>query len=165
MKPAVQSFILAFVFFTLSTNVARGQEIYSVNANAIFMVGSLKEYYSSGFGVSAQYEYPLNEKIIGLIRAGFIYVPNDFDLGILIFSIPLQGGVKYMLNDTFYAQGMLGANVVNAVATFGSGSGTYFSMGAGVGAHLGKFDIAPHIDYVDNGWSHFGIRIGYRIER
>jgi len=165
MKPAKKTFLLFFTFIILSVNFSRGQEMYSVNANAIFMVGSLKEYYQSGFGVSAQYEFPFNDKIIGLIRAGFIYVPNDLNLGILIFSIPLQGGVKYMLNDTFYAQGMLGANVVNAVATFGSGSGTYFSAGAGVGAHLGKFDIAPHIEYVDNGWSHFGIRIGYRIER
>ena len=165
MKPAKKTFLLFFAFIILCMNPSRAQEMYSVNANAVFMVGSLKEYYSSGFGVSAQYEYPFSEKITGVIRAGFIYVPNDLDLGILIFSLPLQGGVKYMLNDTFYAQGMLGANVVNAVATFGSGSGTYFSMGAGVGAHLGKFDIAPHIDYVDNGWSHFGIRIGYRIER
>lgn len=158
------SFFFLLVFFACFIP-AKAQLSYGGHLHAVSYLGNLKEYYQGGYGVSAQVEYAFSDKISGVARTGFLYVPNDLELGILVFLIPFQIGAKYMLNDNFYAQGMIGAYQVNAVATFGSGSGTNFNIGAGVGAHLGRIDIAPHLDFVGNGWSQVGIRLGYRIEK
>lgn len=155
-------FLFAFLGFS---NKVQAQLSYSAHLHAITYLGDLKEYYNGGYGVSGQLEYPFSDKIIGVGRTGFLFVPNNLELGVLVFLIPFQVGIQYKLNDNFYAQGMLGGHQVNAVATFGTGSGTTFSFSAGVGAHLGKIDIAPHIDVVGNGWSHVGLRLGYRIEK
>lgn len=156
-------FIL-FIFTALGANHLSAQS-YSGSATAVAFVGELNEYYRSGFGVIGQYELDFTDKIIGVGQAGFIYIPNDFELGILIFTIPLQVGAKYMLNDKLYAQGMIGIHRVNAVAVFGTGSGSYFSGGLGVGAHLRKFEAAAYLNLVAQGWSCVGLRAGYRFEQ
>lgn len=159
---------IKLVIFALSLIISGqifSQRDLSVGAEISTIIGNLDEYYNNSFGVSGQYEFDFTDKITAVTHTGFLYVPNDLDLGVLIYLIPIKAGIKYRFNERFYAQGLGGIYYVNAVSTFGAGSGSFFTFSAGLGAQLGSIDITPHIDLVGNGWSQAGIRIAYYISQ
>jgi opacity protein-like surface antigen len=160
--------LLLSLGFSLLTGVSsvKAQTAYSVNGEVLAILGDLSTVYNTAFGATAQYEYTLNEKLTLFGRGGFLYVPNNLELSVLVYLIPIQGGVKYKLTDKLFAQGMVGAHVINAaIIGFGSGSSTQFGLGLGVGTQLGRIEVAPHLQLLGNGWTHAGLRVGLRFEQ
>jgi hypothetical protein len=157
-------FVLPLSFFLFfSSSVA--QDYLSIGLDASQLIGELNEFYGNPVGANVQYEKEISESFTGLVQSGFTYVPNDLIIDALIFMIPARVGAKYFFTDKFYAQGVIGAHYVNAVTTFGTGSGTFFSFGLSGGVQLGPIDIGPILNLVDNSWSHVGLRLAYRMER
>lgn len=139
---------------------------FSIGAEAGLPVGDAHNIYSSVFGGSIKYELPIAESTLFTISAGYnsFQLKSEFkDLGLRSSdgAIPVKAGIKYYLNQGFFAEGQLGA----AFSTE-SGGGTAFVYSPGIGYTFdGGFEAGVRYE----GWSHdgtvsqIGLRLAYRF--
>ncbi|WPU95483.1 hypothetical protein SNE25_08100 [Mucilaginibacter sabulilitoris] len=154
----------AFSSFAQSSGPADAPK-FSVGVEAGLPIGNIKNGYNFVIGGSLKYELPIAESTMFTISAGYnsFLAKSEFkDIGGESAGfIPVKAGIKYYLNQGFFAEGQLGA-------AFGtkSGEGTAFAYSPGIGYTFdGGFEAGVRYE----GWSHdgtvsqIGLRLAYRF--
>ncbi|MDR6940499.1 outer membrane beta-barrel protein [Mucilaginibacter pocheonensis] len=159
----------AFTSFAQTKSEDSGK--FSIGVEAGLPLGDAKNNSSAIFGGSLKYELPIAPSTWFTISAGYNYFPYKSEikddlkaLGIDKSGegfIPVKAGIKYYIENGFFAEGQLGA-------AFGtsSGSGTAFAYSPGIGYTFdGGFEAGVRYE----GWSkngtisQVGLRLAYRF--
>jgi hypothetical protein len=163
----MKKFLLALVIlggtaFSSFAQTKSGDGKFSIGFEAGLPVGSQHNFYKSVFGGSLKYELPIAPSTWFTISAGYSSLKaKDFFGGGSIGFIPVKAGIKYYIEQGFFAEGQLGA-------AFGtkSGTGTSFAYSPGVGYTFdGGFEAGVRYE----GWSKNGtfgqaaLRLAYRF--
>ncbi len=167
----MKKIILTFSFVVFALVAAFSQDgKFSGGLELGLPLGTAADGVGIGFGLSARYEAPIQDKLNWFATAGFLsYSGKDFTTNILgqpftvkgssLTLIPIQGGVKYYFQESdngFYGSGELGLFIAS-----GSGSSeTKFGFTPGIGYRLEKFDLSARYNAVSD-FNTFGIRAAY----
>jgi hypothetical protein len=167
----MKKLIFSLSFVVLSIGAAFSQEgKFSGGLELGLPLGTAADAVGLGFGLSARYEAPIQDKLNWFATAGFVsysgkeYTTNFFGQpltvkGSSVTMIPIQGGVKYYFQESdngFYGSGELGLFIAS-----GSGSSdTKFGFTPGLGYRLEKFDLSARFNAVSD-FNTFGIRAAY----
>jgi hypothetical protein len=135
---------------------------FSIGFEAGLPVGDIHHIASSILGGSLKYDLPIAESTWFTISAGYSSLKfKDIVEGGSTGFIPVKAGIKYYLNQGFFAEGQLGA-----VFSTESGGGTAFAYSPGIGYTFdGGFEAGVRYE----GWSHDGtigqaaLRLAYRF--
>ncbi|MFM9838794.1 MAG: hypothetical protein ACKVOQ_11055 [Cyclobacteriaceae bacterium] len=139
-------------------------------------VGNFSDIANIGFGASGRYEAPIQDKLNWTGTIGFLSFGGKSISGFSYGSstiIPIQGGIKYYLTESFngfYVGGELGFSIATfSVPSFNTGFGTVgggstsatrFSIAPGAGYHLGNLDFSARFQVVSD-LNYFNIRAAY----
>jgi len=158
--------IIAGTAFTTFAQTKSGDSgKFSIGLEGGLPLGNTKDFYNYVIGGSLKYELPIAPSTWFTISAGY----NSFhpkkvwkDLGgESVGFVPVKVGVKYYIENGFFAEGQLGA-------AFGtkSGYGTAFAYSPGIGYTFdGGFEAGVRYE----GWSkngttsQIGLRLAYRF--
>jgi hypothetical protein len=158
--------ILSVFFVAVAFSAAFSQGNFSAGLELALPLGTFSDAVGIGFGATARYEAPIQDKLSWMGTTGFvsftgktITIPGfgsiKSDGGTLI---PIQGGVKYYFQEAsngFYASGELGVFIFT-----GTGSETKFGFSPGVGYRLEKFDFSGRFQIISNA-NYLGARVAY----
>ncbi|WP_419701156.1 hypothetical protein [Mucilaginibacter sp. NFX135] len=151
--------IIAGTAFTTFAQTKSGDSgKFSIGVDAGLPLGSTKDISSFAIGGSLKYELPIATGTLFTISGGytrFLYKSEFKDalkaLGVNKSGegfIPVKAGIKYYIENGFFAEGQLGA-----VFSTESGGGTAFAYSPGVGYTFdGGFEAGVRYE----GWSHNG---------
>lgn len=141
---------------------------FSVGLEAGLPIGDASDFYSAVLGVSFKYEHPIATGTYVTISAGYnaFLTKSEFkDAGAKSSYgfIPLKAGLKYYIQDGFFAEGQLGV-----VFSTESGGGSAFAYAPGIGYSFdGGFEAGVRYE----GWpkdgattSQIGLRLAYRFQ-
>lgn len=170
---------IAFVCAVLigaSANETKAQGRFSGGLELGLPVGSFGDIANIGIGASGRYEAPIQDKLNWTGTVGFLSFGGKSVSGFSYGSstiIPIQGGIKYYLQESFngfYVGGELGFSIASfstpSVVVFGqtisggSVSSTKFSFAPGAGYHVGNLDFSARFQIVSD-LNYFNIRAAY----
>ncbi|WP_299586033.1 hypothetical protein [Mucilaginibacter sp.] len=157
--------ILGGTAFSSFAQTKSGDGKFSIGLEAGLPVGDIHNGYNYLIGGSLKYELPIAASTLFTISAGYSSlhpksVLKDLGFGSVGF-IPVKVGIKYYIENGFFAEGQLGA-------AFGtkSGTGTAFAYSPGIGYTFdGGFEVGVRYE----GWSNNGtigqaaLRLAYRF--
>jgi len=159
--------IIAGTAFTTFAQTKSGDSgKFSIGVEAGLPVGDAHQVFKSVFGGSLKYELPIAPSTWFTVSAGYnsFQVKKELkDAGLdgSYGAIPVKVGIKYYLEQGFFAEGQVGA-------AFGtkSGSSTAFAYSPGIGYTFdGGFEAGVRYE----GWSkngttsQIGLRLAYRF--
>jgi hypothetical protein len=155
--------IAGTAFTTFAQSKSDGGK-FSIGFEAGLPVGNFHNIASSIFGGSLKYELPIAPSTLFTISAGYSSLKYKdflgFDGGSSGF-VPVKVGIKYYIENGFFAEGQLGATFAT-----GDGGGTLFAYSPGVGyTFAGGFEAGVRYE----GWSKNGtigqaaLRLAYRF--
>jgi hypothetical protein len=140
---------------------------FSIGAEAGLPVGDASDFYSFVIGASFKYEYPVAQSlyVTGSLGYNAFLTKSEFkDAGFKSSYgfIPLKAGLKYYIQDGFFAEGQLGVTFSTE-----SGGGSAFAYAPGIGYSFnGGFEAGLRYE----GWpkdgattSQIGLRLAYRF--
>jgi hypothetical protein len=169
--------ILSVLFVVVAFGAAFSQDgRFSGGLELGLPVGSFGDIANIGFGASARYEAAIQDKLNWTGTLGFLSFGGKSFSGFSYGSstiIPIQGGIKYYLTESFngfYVGGELGFSIATfstpSFSVFGqsvgstSTSSTKFSIAPGAGYHLGNLDFSARFQVVSD-LNYFNIRAAY----
>jgi hypothetical protein len=137
---------------------------FSIGFEAGLPVGDAHHFYNSVLGGSLKYELPIAESTLFTISGGYnsFKIKDVFgiDFG-SIGAIPVKAGIKYYIQQGFFAEGQVGAAFYT-----GDADGTAFVYSPGIGYTFdGGFEAGVRYE----GWSNHGtisqvgLRVAYRF--
>jgi hypothetical protein len=149
------------------TSKSKDEGKFSIGLEAGLPIGDASDAYNFVIGASVKYEYPVAPSLYVTGSVGY----NAFltksalkDLGAKSSYgfIPLKAGLKYYIQDGFFAEGQLGV-----VFSTESGGGSAFAYSPGIGYSFdGGFEAGVRYE----GWpkdgattSQIGLRLAYRF--
>lgn len=161
------------LFLASCTVLAFSQGRFSVGPELALPMGDFGDVVGIGLGGTVRYEAPIADKLNWTVTAGFLSFmekTEDTPLGEVKASatgIPIQGGVKYYVTESFngfYVAGELGVHLYKVKSEIlgekDDSSETEFSLAPGIGYHLGNIDIAARYQIAGDG-DYVGFRIAY----
>ena len=164
--------IIAGTAFTTFAQTKSGDSgKFSIGLEGGLPLGDAHKLFSSTFGASLKYELPIASSTLFTISAGYsrFQYKGEVKDGLKALGVdrsgegfvPVKVGIKYYIENGFFAEGQLGAAFGTA-----SGSGTAFAYSPGVGYTFdGGFEAGVRYE----GWSHDGtisqvaLRLAYRF--
>lgn len=164
----ILSALVVMLAITLANvNTASAQE-FSGGLDLAIPNGSWSDGYGVGFGLSARYEAPIQDKLNWTASLGFIsfsgktstysVLGNTFTISNpSITLIPVTGGIKYYFSEAnagFYGAADLGFFIAN------EGIGTKFGFSPGVGYKVNKLDFTFRFNAVSD-INYLGLRAAY----
>jgi len=163
-KVLLALFILGATAFSSFAQSKDGGK-FSIGFEAGLPVGNVNNAFGSVFGGSLKYELPIAESTFFTLSAGYnSFQPKGLykDFGGSAFgAIPLKAGIKYYLEQGFFAEGQVGAAFYT-----GDADGTAFVYSPGIGyTFAGGFEAGVRYE----GWSkngtigQVGLRLAYRF--
>ena len=159
--------IIAGTAFTTFAQTKSGDSgKFSIGVEGGLPLGNIKNGYNFVLGGSVKYELPIAASTWFTVSAGYnsFHPKSEFkDLGAeSIGFVPVKVGIKYYLEQGFFAEGQVGA-------AFGtkSGTGTAFAYSPGVGYTFdGGFEAGVRYEgFSKSGGtiSQLGLRLAYRF--
>jgi hypothetical protein len=167
MKKIFQLFL--FIFFVSASGLAQNQGL-SIGGNVVQPIGDWDEFANTGFGVSASFEQPVAQNLLGVLYTGYTYFDGTVD-GYSWTLIPVLGGLKYYFNSQhdWYFTALLGINITNNKYKLGEIEGTEsftdFEGNANFGYEIqtsetGAIDLSAGFVFI-NEQSYIGLRAAY----
>jgi hypothetical protein len=178
-----QSFGVLLLAVLLTSFINAQSQGISVGANLALPIGDWSNSANVGFGGTATYERSFAPNIVGQVYTGYIsFGGKDSGLDGYSYSysmVPIMLGIKYFFqpNTGFYANGLLGVNILSVdvsvpaeISPYYSGStssDTKFGLGVGAGYEIpvgGKnaVDVSANFMLVSDA-NYIGARIAYRF--
>ncbi len=168
----MKKLIFSLSFVVLSIGAAFSQDgKFSGGLELALPLGSAADAVGLGFGLTARYEAPIQDKLNWMATAGFITFGgkdykfyNPFTQTFETLSsgsstlIPIQGGVKYFFQESdngFYGSGELGLFIGT-----GTGSSSKFGFSPGIGYRTGNLDFSARFNIIDT-FNNLGVRAAY----
>jgi hypothetical protein len=150
----------AFTTFAQTKSGDAGK--FSIGFEAGLPTGDAHHVFNSVLGGSLKYELPIAPSTYFTISAGYnSFHAKDFLGGGNYGAIPVKVGVKYYIQNGFFAEGQLGAAFITE-----SGGGTAFAYSPGIGYTFAEgFEVGIRYE----GWSkdgtlgQAGLRVAYRF--
>ena len=122
MKKLYQLFCLIII---VSSSIFAQNQGVSIGGNIVQPIGDWEEYTNTGFGISASFEQPVAENLLGVLYTGYTYFDGTAD-GYSWTMIPIVAGLKYYLSSQqeWYFIGLVGINTTNNKYKIGEAEGT-----------------------------------------
>jgi hypothetical protein len=161
--------VLVFALVTVASVSTFAQDgRFSAGLELGIPTGDLDEAVGVGLGITGRYEAAINEHLDWMVTTGFISFGEKDNSGVKLSIIPIQGGLKYYLDNSFngfYFGAELGLNIVK-VKFDGGGSDSETDLGFApqIGYHLANVDLSMRYQIVDEA-DFFGIRAAYVFNR
>ena len=158
---------VALVMISAASSFAQGR--WSLGAELALPQGDFGDVVSTGIGISGRYEAPINDKLSWMATAGYISFLEKNDYGLTAWQLPINGGIKYYIAESFngfWFGGELGLNIVGVKydeGLFGesySDSETKLGIAPQLGYHLANFDFSLRYAAVEDA-NYLGIRAAY----
>jgi hypothetical protein len=159
--------VCGVTFSSLAQKTSVGK--FSLGLELGKIVGSYSSVTDITYGASLKYNHLLADNLFFTASAGYTYLPysNEYKIGVFGFNIdtsgegfiPLKAGIKHFFNNSFYAEGQVGATI-----STNSGGGAAFAYAPGIGVEFGDgADIGVRYE----GWaktstiSQIALRVAY----
>lgn len=143
----------AVIFLLLIFNVSvKGQE-FSAGVDIAAPLGDLAKGFGTGLGLSVRYENEFGKRMSWMVDGGFLSFGAK-NSGTAVSMIPVQGGLKYYLQDEingFYLMGQLGFHFLSG----GHKTETDFSLAPGIGYDISNFDFSLKYQTINSSLGNF----------
>lgn len=160
--------LLASTVFASFAQTSRSKDEgkFSIGLEGGLLVGDASNFYNAAIGASVKYEYPIATSTYFTISAGYTALLTKSALKDEGFkssygTVPLKAGIKYYIQNGFFAEGQLGAAFYTE-----SGGGTAFAYSPGIGYTFdGGFEAGVRYEaWSKNGTtSQVALRLAYRF--
>ncbi|MEN0056780.1 MAG: hypothetical protein AAGC65_24090 [Mucilaginibacter sp.] len=157
--------LIAGTTFTTFAQTKSDGGKFSIGFEAGLPTGDIHHFYGSVLGGSLKYELPIAPSTYFTVSAGYNSfqakgILKDID-GSSFGAVPVKAGIKYYIEQGFFAEGQVGAAFFT-----GDASGTAFAYSPGIGYTFAQ-GLELGVRY--EGWSkdgtigQAGLRIAYRF--
>jgi hypothetical protein len=164
-----KTLLLAITLVMISAASSLAQGRWSLGAELAFPQGDFADIVSTGIGISGRYEAPINDHLSWMATAGYISYMEKNDYGIKAWMLPLNGGIKYYVKESFngfWFGGELGLTIVGVKVDNGlfgedyNDSETKLGIAPQIGYHISNLDFSLRYSAVEDA-NFIGIRAAY----
>lgn len=167
LSTILSALVVMLAITLVNVNSAKAQE-FSGGLDLAIPNGNWSDGYGVGFGLSARYEAPIQDKLNWTASAGFVSFAGKTVTGTIfgvpysvsnpsVTLIPVTGGIKYYFSEAnagFYGAADIGFFIAN------QGIGTKFGFSPGVGYKVNKLDFTFRFNAVSD-INYLGLRAAY----